>query len=454
MKNRTVVKLLAQLGQRNINSLDSYLHSFYGKQECVRLFDAMKEYAPKFSSKKMHVELIWERCFPSKKLSNNRLDKLCQEMKEDTITREKLYLRAVERYEMREEIEETLEGLVPLIKGERKTEIWTNEALIEVYHQLYFNTDLMRKKDKGKQALIDALENLDTFYLTYRTFLETEKTSRTYIVKEEFPTFNFTEIRDSLKEIQAEGDSSALFQTLEFFLTDNVKNKRETYEILEEQVFDLLPNLQSSDQLTVLNFLLVVANFYAKQGQNEFTPKMFRILKFGVEHNLILLNNSISPMYFANTIEIACKSGETEWAEQFFNDYQTYLRKESQRRIVELSASIIAFAKKDYPKAKEILEEKRFNNQHNMRSRWILTMVYYDAKDDNLRNECEAFAQYLYREKSYNEMNRKGTLNFLKAIDMLLDPNVGKSKILTFMNNCQVISQRIWLDQKLEERKF
>lgn len=467
MKNRSVVKLLACLGQRNINSLDSYLHSFYSNQECVVLFDAMKECAPKFSSKKMRVEQVWQRSFPNKKLSTSRLDKLCsylaghvkefmawQEMREDAITREKLFFKAVKKYEMREEVEETLEGLVPLIKEKKNTEIWTNEALIGVYHHLYFSTNLMRKKDKGKQALIDILENLDAFYLTYRTLLETEKKSRSYIVKEEFLGFNFEEIRGLLRTTLTKNKTSILFQTLESFLGELVKNDASFYNILEERVFSLLPELHISDQETILNFLTIVANYYAKQGRNEFTPKIFRIFKYGIESGSSIKNNSISHMFFSNLVDVACKSNEIDWADNFCQNYQRYLSKETQTETIDLSMGRIAFARKDYKKAKKLLEGRKFSDQNNMRGRWLLTMVYFDSEDDKLLNECEAFTQYLYRDKLSNDMNIKGTHNFLKVIGMLKNPNLSKEDIIVFINDRKVISQRIWLDEKIRERRF
>jgi len=467
MKNRTVVKLLAKLGQRNINTLDAYLHSFYEKQECVLLFDAIKECAPKFSNKKMQVELVWKRCFPNKKLSINRLDKLCfglqlhikefmswQEMKEDTIAREKLFLKAANRYEMREEVEETLEGLVPLIKAEKQTEIWRNQELIEVFHHLYFSTNLMLKKDKGKQAFINLIENLDAFYLTYRTLLETEKRSREYAVIEEMQNFHFEEIRNFLSPKEHKNQTSPVFQTLKAFLEGNVLSGIEFYEVLEDKVFSLIPKLHNSDQEIILNFLTLVANHYAKKGKNEFTPKLFKILKYSAENKLPVKNNLISSVFFINSVDIACKAGEVEWAIKFYQDFQIYLKKEERLDLAKLSESRIALAQKDYQKAKNILEEKRFKSIHNHRSRWILTMVYYDSQDDKLKEECEAFTQYLYREKIYNEMNRRGTLNFLKVIDMLLDPNRTKNEIVAFIGSCSAISQRIWLDDKISERKF
>ncbi len=468
MKNRSVVKLLASLGQRNINSLDSYLHSFYGNQECVLLFDTIKEYAPKFSSKKMQEELVWKRCFPSKKLTTNRIDKLCstlhghvkefmawQEMKDDAVLREKLFLKATSRYELKEDFEDTLERLVSLIKDEKNTEIWRHEALIEVYHQQYFSISLMRKKDKGKQAFINVIENLDTFYLTYRTLLEAEKRNREYVVIEEFEEFNFEEIRNLLKNTHSKSQASSLMQTLEFFSNKELRKDATLYNVLEEKVFGLMPSLYISDQEIILNFLAVVANYYFKQGKNEFLHKIFKILKYGVENGSSIKNNSISHMFFINVIDVACKTKEIEWAEIFCKNYQHFLSKEVKAETVRLSEGCIAYVKKDFQKAQRILEGRGFNIYgHNARSRWTLIMMYYDTGNDKLLNECEAFAQVLYREKLYTETGKRGRLNFLKAIDMLRNPNVNKKDIMTFIETCKFISQKMWLDEKIKERKF
>ena len=467
MKNRTVVKLLACLGQRNINSLDSYLHSFYGNQECVALFDAMKECAPKFSNKKMQTEQVWQRSFPTKKISANRLDKLCfqlhghvtefmawQEMREDAITREKLFLNAANRYEIREVVEETLEGLAPLIKEEKKTEIWTNEALIEVYHHQYFSTNLMRKKDKGRQAFMNAIENLDTFYLTYRTLLETEKRIRTYVLNEEFQEYNFEGIRNLLKETHTKNLTSSHFRTLESFLKEEIKTDVSYYDVLEEEVFNLLPDLHILDQETVLNFLFIVANYYSKQGKARFGDKIFKILKYGVESGASIKNNSMTHMFFINLVNVACNSKEIKWIEKFLQDYQSYLPTDVRAETVRLSVGLIAFGKEEFLTTKKILEGKRLSiNRHNMRGRWLLTKTYYELQDDKLVEECDAFYQFLYREKEYNDMNQKGTLNFLKAIELLINPNVKKNEIVRFFDSCEVISQISWLNQKVKERK-
>lgn len=81
-------------------------------------------------------------------------------------------------------------------------------------------------------------------------------------------------------------------------------------------------------------------------------------------------------------------------------------------------------------------------------------MMYYDTGNDKLLNECETFSQVLYREKLYTETGKRGRLNFLKVIDMLINPNVNKKDIMTFIETCKFISQKMWLDEKIEERKF
>lgn len=470
MKNRSVVKLLASLGQRNINTLDSYLHSFYSNQDCVRLFDAIKDCAPKFSSKKMQIELVWQRCFPTKKLTSNRFDKLCfalqghvkefmawQEMKEDSVVQGKLFLKAANRYEMSEEIEGTLEELVPLIKKIKKTDIWANHDLIEAYHQLYFSIDLMRKKDKGKQAFINIVENLDAFYLTYRTLLEVEKNSRDYVIIEEMQEFNFKKIRDLLKltSTTSKEKENELFQTLESFVEEEWGQGIIHYELIEEKVFNLMPKLDLLSQEILMNSLSILGNFYSKQGILEFLPKIFRIRKYTFDSGSAIKNNLISYTSFLNIIDTGSKVNEIDWVESFCKNYQKYLSKGIRVETVRLAEAIIAFGKGDFKKAKELLEGKRHSlTQQNNRSRWVLTKTYYELKDDKLVEECDAFYQFLYREKNFSERARRGTLNFLKTIEYLINPNVNKSEIIRFVETCKVISQWFWLSQKIEERKF
>lgn len=475
MKNSRLIKQLSILDETERISLNQILISPYFNKnpKCKQLYDIAMQYHPDFDHPDFTKEKVFFLLFPTKKKLNSSLStvmtglieminelKIQEELKQQQHQRDHLLLNSLIKHGELEYFETTYKKTSQLLENKPRKNI-------DHYHSIYLlQNDFIKfnnlKKDRiNKVHLNNVIHSLDVFYLTKKLNLTCELLNLKGMMQFDYEL-------DLLKNIDkiVEQEKFKDYPLIQLYhaglkiLKNQGDNRKEINEFIEVLSFTDVRNITNSELDELYTIAINQCIKKIVEGQEDYKTILFNIYKILVEHGLLYRSGYIILGRMKNIITLACQLNETEWALEFNENSKPGIIKKQREGAYNWHLAIIHFYKKEFKQTMEYLfkaEETDFFRSLN--SKALLIKCYYELMyRDAFYNLIKTYRAYIRQNKVLNTFWKTAHENFAKIAYQLYRKKEGLSKkskadILQKINSYELISDKAWLLEKLEELK-
>jgi hypothetical protein len=214
--------------------------------------------------------------------------------------------------------------------------------------------------------------------------------------------------------------------------------KTQSGEDIAGEYFQKLKNEFTKNQKlfseTELRDLLTVAINYSIRRQNtgelNYTREAILLYRWGFDNQIFFDNGVLSPYDYKNTLQLALKIEEYDWAEKFLNDFKPFLPEKDRDNIYKYNLAIFHFRKKDYNTAMTLLQQVNLKETlFNLDARRLLARIYYDVKEMSaLESHIESSKIYLHRQKEIG-YHKEAYSNFFRFLEKIYKSNLSSHSI-------------------------
>lgn len=227
------------------------------------------------------------------------------------------------------------------------------------------------------------------------------------------------------------------------------------FQILKTHIFKhrtLFPKHEMRD------LFLLAANYCIKQlnkGFEHFSKEGLDIYKEGLKNDILLLNGSISNFTYSNIVAKAILNKDYEWATDFVHAYKDKLEKTHQESCFSFNLAWLAYERKDYDQALELIQQTHFSDLHfNISAKIICLKIYYEMEAfDLLYAHLDAMRTFINRKSSlvYHKANYLNTIKYTKKLlDLPPTDRALKKALLQEIATVKAIAERKWLMAQLK----
>lgn len=202
-----------------------------------------------------------------------------------------------------------------------------------------------------------------------------------------------------------------------------------------------------------LRDLLSVALNFAIRRQNKgevgYTREAMLLYRWGFDNQVFFDNGILSPYDYRNTLQLALKIEDYDWAEKFLNDFKAFLPEKERENIYKYNQAIFHFRKNDYNTAMTLLQQVNLKETLlNLDARRLLARTYYELNEYSaLDSHIESSKIYLHRQKEIG-YGKEAYANFFKFLEKLLKLNNSaeeKQKLHDEINEAKLVAEKDWL---------
>jgi len=465
-------KLIKSLSKSEFNQLEAYINSpFFLKKNKnpLKLYQALKEYAPQFDSKELTKKVIFKIVFPKVNYNDAKMRNLLSRTvkivdsyllylnnEEDKFERDK---RLSEIYNKRniesEFFNYSRRLLADLEKIEQKdTSYYFNKFSLE--KELYFHFE---NDKKNSIAILDnSLHSFHNYLALEEANMKLEIYNRQRIYKHKISipplpySLQLTENNLCLQLINKIND-----------LLTSEENKDKFVEIINEFEYNLF-SFSSSDRQNIYMALQNYGVQKISKNPKSYAKIQFRIYKLGLEHQLIILNNTIVSTSYLNIVLTGIRLKKFEWVAEFIEKYEEKLNKADAPFVKKLALIYLNFDKKNFKETINLTSQTRFPDiRWELNTKTIQIRSYFELFLQDISysvliiNQLNAFSKFIHREKSLIPSRKVGTQNFVKYLRRFTKvinkgnwTTIVKSKIKKEIDMEKNLTYRHWLLEKLK----
>jgi hypothetical protein len=237
-------------------------------------------------------------------------------------------------------------------------------------------------------------------------------------------------------------------------------SSKDSYDIVKETLFKA-HSLMDQNECKDLSSLL--SNYCIKKINTQhfdFYQELMHLYKFNIAHQLVLEDNIIGQSAFRNYIQIALRCEEIDWAKEFIQTYQQYIKPAERESTVSICLALISFKEKKYQKTVESLTQVNFHDhQLDILARLLLSRAYYELDESEaLGYLIDSFKKYIQRNKKIDPRIIIPCKNFLKILSTLLALHPRDrsriDKIEQLIHQHPQLAEKQWLTEKIAEYKI
>lgn len=190
------------------------------------------------------------------------------------------------------------------------------------------------------------------------------------------------------------------------------------------------------------------------RGEIEYGRECLALYHTALEKGYFLLDGYLSRYTYNNVAAIAIKVGDFDWAEQFSNEYKSYLRAEEKESSYHLNLANVNYQKKKYDEALDSLQIVDFSDHlFNLVAKTIQMKIYYETEEYNLLDShLDAMQMYLLRKKviGYHKNNYKNVIKYTKRlVKCNFYDKEEKTELSELVKSEGVLSEKKWLLEQL-----
>jgi len=333
-------------------------------------------------------------------------------------------------------------------------------AQLKLQHSLFYHPATSTYDKESRERLLNIMYNTDMFYslakLRYGYEIAVWKRMRGEVIE----GFISSEVLEQLPE-NVVSDNLLL---LIYQLSNQLYKTRqyETYGKMKKTILNSLDLFNKEEAYNVLTLLInSVPLVVPSEGvANEALP----LYNIGLDRGLFINSNGFITGHFNNIISLSCAVGKYEWTQDFINKYYMYLPTEEDRKenIRTLYMAHLNFLRKRYEEVERILNILEFEDvSYGLRHYVLLIKSLYELGRAEVFDKCNTFKLYIFRKNKARFISyevHQEYANFIRIVTQIasIRGEVFKEKddihkLLEKINTMKMLTERIWLNEKLKE---
>lgn len=473
MQKTKLYKLIKSLSKSEFNQLEAYIGSpFFLKKNKypLKLYLALKRFAPKFDADNLTKEIIFEMVFPKVNYSDAKMRNLLSrtvkivdsyllylDNEADEFGRDKRLSEVYNKRNIESEFFNYSRRLLAKLNQieQKDTSYYFNKFSLE--KEMYFHAQ--GNKHVNIQTLKNSIVNFHNYVSLEQTIIQLELINRERILDEK----NNVPLLTYSHELTKNNLPLRLISNINKLLRNNDINLfKNILEEFKEQFNFLVKNDSINIFLSLQNFL----------GQQNYTnPPLINKLKFelnqfGLKHDLMIINGYLLDTAYINIVITGNKEKKYTWVKNFIEQYQNRLRPDKAKFIKNMGLSLVYYEEGKFEDVVNLLANNSTTPSiiwvQNVRTLQIRSLFNLFLKDNtyykSLLSHCDAFEKFLKREKLLSLKRKTMSLNFLKIMRRLGNTinrkkwNEQKRKLfITEVEKNKMINSRVWLQNVLKE---
>ncbi len=462
MHRNKIFDILESLSPKNAKAFQVHFKKNYPNRNIEGgILEQLVKHHPHFGKNKATFEVLYQELFPptmSEKIRSNTLNKLIRPL-EDFLIWQRLQQNGYERDNLLAEVFKQ-QGLNELVLKKWKrmetdliekepTELWTWTKQMKLNHESYFNPHQNLIKI-GPTPLNNALDQLHHFYTAAQLRYACELYSRHNILKEPQPNIPGLETALNFALHSPTPYLHCYALTLQL-----IRNKEKgDYEKTKQKTIAHIDEFHEQDQHLLLNYLLNHTATKVRAGHQDFLVKLFELMKIFIPRKVFITDGYFNHDQFINIIDTAIKLKENEWAENFIEEWKSYLPKNIKADVVILSGAMVLFSRNEFAAAALEMAHFRSRQLHlELRGRWLFLQASYELGErEELDNHLDNLETFIRRKKNVlNPALLQGGLSIVHFTRRLIKPQQDKEKLKKDLAEATLIYMKNWFLKKIED---
>ncbi|MDQ3019486.1 MAG: hypothetical protein M3R36_02795 [Bacteroidota bacterium] len=476
MQNYKIIEVLKSLNKKEFKKFGEYVYSpFFNKNGNVRkLYDSLSKYYPKFDSRNVTVEKIFEKVFPKDKYNYFKISNVISDLYK--LSESYLYYIGVSKENisykhnlLKELSERGLDVIYEHTEKIYKKEIDNLKVKDENYYNYLYrfyteslNYNISKKPVDHPKIIQSQFENFLNYsnvslLKLYMYMHHLKKQNKVVFNMEMFESFS------SYVKAKDFEDNPAYMIYKGIMMLEFNKEKRYFLK-LKEIKNKYADKISSSDLHNVLIFMhSFTAEMINKDGDEDFQREEFVLIKEMIDRKIYTPKNMIYPNLI-NIYKSACTQKEYEWANKFLQDCLKNIPEKDKSNTLNCCIGYMHYRKKNFSKALESFAKTNF--QWFILKIFVKTLtlrIYYEEEMfEQAFNFIDSFRHYLQNDDKIIEEHKAAHIIFLKYLTSLIKIRMSSKSnsfeikklnenIVNMENNSFGVKQ--WLLRKIKEVK-
>lgn len=481
MQNHNLISLLQACSKTELSSIKLLLKSpyFNNSSNVVKLFNYIVKYYPKFQSKKIKREVIYERIFPNEKFQEDKIMGLARKLeglikefwvvekfKNDEIEINRIIAKRLKNN--KEVWQKHLDNNLKKLKQKTKKDTGYYYKILQnhIDRNKLIEYEGVRSNEPNLQNVI---KSLNTVYLV-NGLKYLYKTINFQKFKEQNYELSFLEkITDYINNIEDNIVIVKIYQLAINLLLDD--NDEKSFDELKSLITDHYQEFSKEEQKNIFyiakNYCISKIN-KGKAENKKFIQDLFELCKIEVENKILLENGEMGAATFRNIITVARMAKDIEWLELFLDQHKDTVDKPT----YDINLAQLMFEKEDFEDILDLIETTNYKDiLFKLYAYSILIQTLYelfnrphsdDKYMDLLENKIKSFDRWLRRETKKDRLPKHAIhyQNFLalikKIIKLQSDPDIDISAIQPSLEDeikSSKTQAKAWLLKKVKEIK-
>lgn len=448
-----------------------WLHSpFHNKSERLKtLFDSLVAQGLKLDKK-----AIFRFLYPNESYNELKINNLLSQL-----TRQLFDFLAFANYQQSNHLQELC--LIDELKQRNLDKLMLQEAKrldkkrgkLSIQNTSYFFENYMFYKQldehflkQPKRAFDENLQlkndNLDVFFVNTKLKIACDMLSRNVVIQADYETHHFETLERWLQTNERYlmfPSVAVYYQIYQTIKNGKIEDYQQLKQLLEENLI-IFPNAELSRIYDyVLNFCIRQIN----HGNADFYREILEVYKFLLDNQIIFQNGFLAQWDYKNIITVGTRIGETEWTENFINNYKKHLPPKERENAFVYNKASFYYATKAYKKSLQLLHEVKFTDtSYHLGAKIIQLKSYYELEEgEPFYALIDAFKIYVMRNRAISTYRKQANLNFIKLAkrifklkeqQFLIPPSVFSTKwksINDRLEKLENVANKAWLEDCL-----
>ena len=335
----------------------------------------------------------------------------------------------------------------------KNEDIWDSNA----QREMYFTRYAFPYSENRNFAKVDFKNLVQSHVIHTRIFdlfLSLEAVNREHVFKE-----NNSDLLELIKGNGniTEAKRSALIELFENLVALIKNDQKRYYPKLKDQLIQYPSKFSNMIcQITLLN-LINYAIRKSKVGDFEFSAELKELFEFGLEKQILLVDNKISFERFNNIVDTMSKLGDLKWTENFIETWGKCLDTNHRQATINLAWAIVNFSNKKFEEVLGLLSRTDLPTiDHKLRARWMSLCCHFElyqksGNDDMLKYCIKASNEFLNRnETKINDVTLNATKNLIMIIRQLYKKSSKSEWNIDSLENKNSVFG-FWVKEKIKE---
>jgi len=207
----------------------------------------------------------------------------------------------------------------------------------------------------------------------------------------------------------------------------------------------VIPNQELAD---IYRFAINYCARKIRKGEAKFVEEALSLYVKGIESQLFLEENHLSPWTFTNVVKLALRLARYDWIASFIPTYAPLLPPGFQENALHYNYAELYYYTKDFDQALTHLNQVAYDDiNYTLGARVMLAKIYFETDAENaLLSLLAAFSVFLKRNKNISSNIKHTYLNFCDLLFQLVRRKPKKMKDLKQkIVQTHLLTDRAWL---------